>query len=137
MAIRVWTSSEEVWGIVSIFAVIVFACFWQKNLAKLNSSAFIYPTIFTLFYLASFAFAPPLVRAILAMTALTFTLSSWRFGKTFHLGIYILLLLSLPVMASMNFFLGFPLRVVIGEAVEFLLKLQGLDVWREGVCLQN
>ena len=135
MAIRVWTSGEEVWGIVSIFAVIFFAFFWQKNLAKINSSAFIYPTIFTLFYLAGFAFAPPLVRAILAMTALTFTLSSWRFGQTFHLGIYVLLLLSLPVMASMNFFLGFPLRVVIGEAVEFLLKLQGLDVWREGVCL--
>jgi hypothetical protein len=28
-----------------------------------------------------------------------------------------------------------PLRVIVGVATAFLLQMQGLDVWREGVCL--
>jgi hypothetical protein len=69
------------------------------------------------------------------MTALTFTLSVWCFGKTFYVGLWSLLLLSLPSVASLEFFLGYPLRVLVGEATAFLLQMQGLDVWREGVCL--
>jgi exosortase/archaeosortase family protein len=41
----------------------------------------------------------------------------------------------LPVAASLQFFLGYPLRVKVGAATAFLLQMQGLDVWREGVCL--
>jgi len=71
----------------------------------------------------------------LAMAALTFTLSRWRFGKIFHAGLFAMLILSLPLIASLQFFLGYPLRVLVGAATARLLRLQGLDVWREGVCL--
>lgn len=136
-ALRVWSSDEEIWGLPALAAVIFFCFFGRRGKSEdLPQSAFVYTTIFVLLYAAGFTFgAPPLVRAIAAITALTFFLSRWRFGKTFHAGIFALLTLSLPLMASLNFFLGYPLRLLVGEAVEFLLRLQGLNVWREGVGL--
>ena len=147
LGLRVWTSAEERWGLLALAAAIFFAFFWTKaepagerKTAELNLSFFsldfLGVVFFTLIYAASFAFAaPPLVRAILAMTALTFMLSRWRFGETFNVGLYGLLLLALPSVASLQFYLGYPLRVVVGKATAWLLQMQGLDVWREGVCL--
>lgn len=145
LALRVWTSAEERWGFLALAAAIFFAFFWtkaefiseRKNLELQFSGSynFLWTALLTMLYAAGFAFAPPLARAILAMTAITFLLSRWRFGKTFHFGLYGLLLLSLPSVASLQFFLGYPLRVVVGKATVWLLQMQGLDVWREGVCL--
>lgn len=133
---RVWSSDEEIWGIFAIAAAVFFCFFRSENVSvKLSTFSLYSSAIFTILYAASFAYAPPLARSALAMTALTLTLSGWRFNRKFHAGIFTLLLLGLPVMASFNFFLGYPLRVIVGEAVEFLLKLQGLEVWREGVGL--
>lgn len=147
LALRVWTSTEERWSFAALAAAIFFTFFWSKTESVAESAAeakaslpfsgcgFAYSIFFTFLYAASFAFAPSFPRAILAMTALTFTLSVRHFGKTFHVGLWSLLLLSLPAVASLEFFLGYPLRVVVGKATAFLLQMQGLDVWREGVCL--
>ena len=148
LALRVWASAEERWSFLALAAAVFFAFFWtqvklvsdesnldQANFTSLNCG-FLSSIFFTLFYALSFAFAvPPLARAVLAMTAIGFTLSGWRFGKIFHFGLFGLLILSLPSVASLQFFLGYPLRVLVGKATARLLQLQGLDVWREGVCL--
>ncbi len=134
--IRFGTSSEEVWGIAALVAAVFFAFFRQsKSSEEVKPFAYFAAAVSLALYAVSFAFAPPLVRGILAVVSLTFLLSGWRFGRKFHVGIFVLLLLGLPLVASLNFYLGFPLRVLVGEAVEFLLKMQGLDVFREGVGL--
>ncbi len=137
LALRYALFGEDVWGIISLGCIIGFSIFWQSKQAKVQtkSSAFFLAAFFLLTYAASFVIAPPLLRAVLAMISLTFFLSGWRYGTLFHTGIFALLLLSLPLMASLNFFIGFPLRVIVGEAVKYLLQLQGLEVIREGVCL--
>jgi exosortase/archaeosortase family protein len=56
-------------------------------------------------------------------------------GKPFHPGICGLLLLSLPLISSIQFFLGYPMRVVVGEAGALLLQLSGFAVIREGTML--
>lgn len=139
LTIRVWTSGDEIWSLLALVCA-VFFCFVNSNKNEKQENAALvavsFSALFTLIYAATFAFdVPPLVRAILAITALTFTLSLWRFGKVFHFGIYALLLLSLPLVASLNFFLGYPMRLVVGRSAEFLLRLQGLDVVQEGVSL--
>jgi exosortase/archaeosortase family protein len=143
---RVWTSGEERWGLAALAAAIFVAFIWRdpsddKTQPDINPSSwlfnisFAFSVLFTLLYAAGFSFTFPLPRAILAMTALTFTLSRWRFGQVFHVGLWSLLVLSLPLVASLQFYLGYPLRVVVGQATTYLLRLQGLDIWREGVCL--
>lgn len=141
LTFRVWTSGDEIWSLLAL-ACGGFFCLTAGfgEIEKEKNPIFYglsFAALFTIFYVLSFAFdAPPLIRAVLAITALTFTLSVWRCGKTFHFGIYALLLLSLPLVASLNFFLGYPMRLVVGKSAEFLLRLQGLDVVREGVSLK-
>lgn len=133
---RFGTSGDEFWGIFALLAAAFFSIFGNREQTKeIKPSALIFSSVCLLLYAFSLASAPSLVRGILAMTALTFTLSGWRFGRTFHFGLFTLLLLGLPLIASLNFYLGYPLRLIVGEAVEFLLRMQGLDVFREGVCL--
>lgn len=131
--LRLSTSNDEFYGVLSLLAVIG-VCFLNKNAQpKLNSLYF--STALIVIYAVTYAFLPPLLRAVIAVTSLTFFLSGWRFGKIFHFGIWSLFLLSLPIVASLQFYLGFPLRVIVGEATVFLLKLNGLSIFREGVCL--
>ena len=130
--LRLSTSSEEIYGLFALFAIGIF-CFLSKT--ETRNFSFVLPIILVFFYLITFPFLPPLLRAVIAVTSLTATLSCWRFGKIFHFGIWSLFLLSLPIIASLQFYLGYPLRVVIGNATAFLLKINGFEVWREGVCL--
>lgn len=81
-------------------------------------------------YAALFPFIPPLVRALAFIFALTLVSGIWR-----KPGIVLLLILSLPLAASLDFFFGYPLRLLTSIAAENLLGLAGLEVAREGVLL--
>jgi exosortase len=86
-------------------------------------------------YAAAYAFVSPLVRGVLAMAAIGSMVSSLWYGKRIELSVCGLLLISLPVMASLNFYLGYPLRVVAGTFTEFLLQANGIAATREGALL--
>jgi len=131
--LRLSSSQDEIYGVIALFAIagLSFTTHKQSN----SDYGLIIATLLILFFAISYPFLPPLIRAVIAVTAFTLLICSWRFGQVFHFGIWSLFLLSLPIVASMQFYLGFPLRVMIGEAIVFLLKLNGLAVVREGVCL--
>jgi exosortase len=93
------------------------------------------PTVLVLIYAASYFFAPPLVRGMLAMLALGTACSVLWYGRRVDVPICGLLLIALPVMASMNFYLGYPLRVVAGTISETLLQMNGIAATREGALL--
>ena len=131
--LRLTTSGDEMFGILALIAIIFFS-FKEKNESR-SFNFLLISTALILCYAITYTFVPPLIRAFIAVTGLTFFLSGWRFGKTFHFGIWSLFLLSLPIVASMQFYLGYPMRVVIGEATEFILRLNGFQIFREGVCL--
>lgn len=78
-------------------------------------------------YAVSFPFVPPLAHALIAMSALGAACGS--------LSITGLLLLAVPLVPTLNFYLGYPLRVVVGEASSILLRLNGFAVVREGATL--
>ena len=131
--LRLSTSNDETYGILAIVAIIALCFKKRAETSAVSNVNFIIVT--TLIYAVSFPFLPPLLRTVVAVTSLTFAISGWFFGKKFHFGIWSLFLLSLPIVASLQFYLGFPMRILIGEATAILLKLNGLVVFREGVCL--
>jgi exosortase/archaeosortase family protein len=136
IAARFLGSGDVPWELIPLIAVVFFSDNSRsKEVHRLSSSALVAAAIFLAAYVGSILVAPPLVRAILAVISVTFIVSPWRFGSRFHLGVFGLLLLSLPLIDSLNFFLGYPMRVIVGEAVAYLLNLQGLDVYREGAIL--
>ncbi len=135
LAARFAASGEAIWEILPLLSVFFFSWAARPKKLPVSSVAIIAAAFFLVVYAATFTVAPPLIRAFFAITSITFIISSWRFGKVFHSGIFILFLMSLPLTDSLDFFLGYPMRAVVGEAVAFLLNLQGLDVYRDGVCL--
>ncbi|HRE82749.1 MAG TPA: archaeosortase/exosortase family protein [Opitutaceae bacterium] len=75
---------------------------------------------------------PPLLRGL--VWALSVAVLTWGGGGSWgRLGLWIL---ALPVTASLQFYAGYPLRVVAAEASRFLLSCFGVMTQREGVVLQ-
>jgi len=84
-----------------------------------------------LLYAFSFASVYPMIRAGLVVAALGVLL--WHTRAS--LALTLLLGLSLPVSATLQFFLGYPLRLVVAEASHRLLAVPGWPVSRVGTAL--
>lgn len=75
----------------------------------------------------------PLVLGLVAVATLGFSVSL-PCGKA---GLVALLVLSLPLVGSLDFYAGYPLRMVAAEIAVRLLQLGGLEVTRAGVMLMD
>ncbi len=73
--------------------------------------------------------APPLVRALLALATLGVTVAP----SAAHFGLFVL---AAPAIGSLDFYLGYPLRVVTGSIAAFMLRASGLSVVRDGTLLR-
>jgi exosortase len=131
---RVGDSAEDVWGLLALAAAVFFA--WKgKGGGARGGRRLLLPAALVVVYAAAYPFAMPLVRAALALTALGCTLSLWRFGRPFQPGLLGLLYLSLPVIPSLQFYGGYPLRAAVAWGASLLLRLGGFAVVQEGACL--
>jgi len=73
----------------------------------------------------------PLVAGLLAVAVVAVSVEMPR-GKA---GVIALLVLSLPLVASLDFFAGYPLRLAAAELSRGLLWIVGIEVERNGVLL--
>ena len=88
-----------------------------------------------LYLLCTVIAAPTAVRAALAVGALASFASASRMGRRCDLALLALCLLALPVAATLQFYVGFPLRLLAGELSAVLLRMNGVAVVREGAML--
>ena len=151
---RLADGGDAPWGLLSLITAVVFVILEARNgtAAGTNSTQgislisavtgrsgwpinLIWSAGLTLLYAASYVWLPPLARACLTVTALTATVSVCFLHRRFHAGIWGLLLLSLPIMESLQFFAGYPLRTVVTMLAAALLSLSGLAVAPQGAAL--
>ncbi|MBP8146356.1 MAG: exosortase Q [Inhella sp.] len=78
---------------------------------------------------------PPLAAAMLAALALAFALAAWLPEDAPRSPYAGLVLLSLPLIASLQFYAGYPLRVITAEASAWILRTGGLEAVRSGVSM--
>jgi exosortase/archaeosortase family protein len=78
---------------------------------------------------------PPLALSVLAALALGCAFAAFRAADAPWWPVAGLLLLALPLLASLQFYAGWPLRVVTAEASLWLLRLGGIDALRHGTTL--
>jgi len=79
--------------------------------------------------------APALLAAVLAALAFAAALAAFAPAATPVLPLAGLATLALPVVSSLQFYAGYPLRVVTAEASRGLLGLAGFDASREGSAM--
>lgn len=131
---RITAPWEEPWGIVPLLAAVAFLL-WRKPPGEQPAPSLLPAGILLGIYLLGYPFLPPLPRAALAVTAIGTLLASWRLGTVLHAGTAGLLLLSLPIVPALQFYLGFPLRAVTAWLASSLLRMNGFAVRPEGTCL--
>ena len=127
-------SWDQPWGLLAFIAALVVLLTSKKPLPHAERSLFL-PALFIVVYIATYFVLPPLGRATIAFTALALTLSSLRLGKSFHPGLFGLFYLSLPTIPTLQFFGGYPIRVVVAQLTAPILRLGGFAVIPEGTCL--
>jgi len=80
------------------------------------------------------AWAPPFILAMIALAVIGLCLARVRNYQP-TAGDWALLLLSLPVVASLNFYFGYPLRMLACWLASVMLNLGGLAVFTEGAAI--
>ena len=86
-------------------------------------------------YAASHVFLPPIVRAALAISATLYCFHLAAFRERPPIAFWGLVALALPVLPSLQFTLGYPMRVVSAALTVGLLQTHGLTVARQGTFL--
>jgi exosortase/archaeosortase family protein len=86
-------------------------------------------------YALSFGVLPPIGRAALAITATLYCLYHAVFRQRPPLAFWGLVALALPVLPSLQFMLGYPMRIVSAAMTVGLLRAQGLMIERQGTFL--
>jgi exosortase/archaeosortase family protein len=132
---RVVSSTDGRWGALAALSAVAFLL-WRKGATReTKARLLLLPALLLLLYAVSYPFFPPLLRAAAAFTCLGCTLGALRMGRRFHAGLAGLLYLSLPVTESLQFYGGYPLRVLVASVAAMVLQLGGFLVVREGTCL--
>jgi hypothetical protein len=80
-------------------------------------------------------FAPPLVAALLAALALAAHVAAWRPAGVAVAPLAGLVLLAVPLVASLQFYVGHPLRVVTASFSAWLLQVLGIAAERSGTAM--
>jgi exosortase/archaeosortase family protein len=134
-AARLADGSDEPWGLVALALLGAFVGRERESFAQSPRPALLLAAGVLLLASAT-APVPALARAVLAVGALVAVLGAVRRNGQPLAALAGLALLSLPLLASLQFYAGYPLRVVTAEATRGLLAIGGLEVVRAGTALE-
>jgi exosortase/archaeosortase family protein len=129
-AMRMTDRSDEPWGLLALATAVVIA---GRNGVRLpnEEKPFVWPTVLLSIYVVTFRLSTSLPRAMLVIGAFALLLFRGR-SMVANGG---LLALSLPVIATAQFYCGYPLRILAAEASVATLRALHFVVTREGSML--
>ena len=135
MTRRLTDGSDEPWGIVALVTVLALVARDRRHLALPSRYALLASGLLGLGAALALPVVPPIFAAALAMLALAAFLAS-AVPQRPAAALTTLLLLALPIVASLQFYLGYPLRALTAHAAAPLLQLFDIDAVAAGASLQ-
>jgi exosortase len=132
---RLDDGSDEPWALAALLAAVVLS--WPRDGFKWNprDPLLLAAAAGTLLYAVLAPFAPPLLRALAAAAALGCSWISVSGSRARWPAILCLLALSVPVIASLQFYAGYPMRTVTASGATWLLNLFGVEATRTGTSM--
>lgn len=133
-ALRMQDPSDAPAGLLALAAVVICVTRDLREWRKGNRirGGLKWPTLLMGLYAVTYHSLPPLLRAMIAFTALGATLTAFAGRPKGRWGLYGLIILALPLQASLQFYLGYPLRVMAGTLSMGMLRMSGFAVGLEG-----
>ena len=132
---RVVDGSDEPYGILALVAALVIVFAKSAKRRELSASVLLLITGASVFYALAAERLPLLLQGIICVLCLTVLISQLFFDRKLHLGLLGLLVLSLPLIASLQFFMGFPLRFITAKLSAEIISCIGFPVHAEGTLL--
>jgi exosortase len=128
--------SNDLWGLLAAAtAIVVLVKAKPQSTLQLRFPLALPALLMTLYIAATCLGVLISMRAVLAFLTLAALASAWRLDKRIDLPLIALCMLALPLAATLQFYLGYPLRVLAGILSVALLHLNGIEVIREGTLL--
>ncbi|MGZ9031338.1 MAG: archaeosortase/exosortase family protein [Burkholderiaceae bacterium] len=134
MARRTVDGSDEPWGILALLTALVLLARDRAELAVPTRSALVASALLAVMAAVASLTLPDLAAAVLAMLALGLFLA-YALPRRPATPLAALLLLALPVIASLQFYLGYPLRALTAHASTLLLAIVGIDTSADGAAI--
>lgn len=128
--LRLNDGSDEPMGLAALATAGWFL--WQsRDRIGIDRSSLLAATFGLIGYGIAFPWLSPLPRAVVALVVIALAFRLVKAGP----GICLLLMLSLPVIATAQFYLGWPLRWITAVGSEALLQLGFSELSREGTVI--
>lgn len=131
---RLTDGSDEPWGLLALATVLALLLRARRELALPARPALLASGGLAVLAAAATYVVPPLPAAALAMLALGVFVTA-ALPQRPAAPLLSLLLLALPVIASLQFYLGYPLRLATAHAVAPLLAIGGIEARAAGAAL--
>jgi exosortase/archaeosortase family protein len=133
---RIWAAPEEAAALVLTVAFFGMLAVLRGPGPRLpRPMPLVAVAILLAAYAASLAVMPPIMRAALAVAATLFCFHVAVLGERPPIAFWGLVALALPVLPSLQFTLGYPMRIVSAALAVAVLQAQGLAVARQGTFL--
>jgi len=135
-AARLTDGSDEPWGLAALAAGV--ACSWPRDrrFRFVSTDPLVgAAACLTAAYVVLLFTAPPIVRAIAALAAIGCLWVSLANARERAPVVIALFVLSLPLIASLQFYVGYPLRAMTAEGATRLLNAVGFDIARSGTAM--
>ncbi|MGC3986590.1 MAG: exosortase Q [Pseudorhodoferax sp.] len=135
MARRLADGADDPLGLLALAALATLAGLHRKALRASPALGWLAAaTVLTLAATLTRGALPPLLASLLAVLALAATLLALLPHQVAATPVLLLAVLALPLLSSLQFYAGYPLRVLAAEASRWLLA-PFFTVWREGSTL--
>lgn len=131
--LRLGDSEEVVTSVVALGAALFLAAIGTSSKAPRRDLRF--PTAALLLYAGTFPFLPPLGRAALYALVLASLLPALGLPRRRAAWVAGLLLLAVPVVPTLQFYGGYPLRALVAQVSSGLLRAGGIEVTAAGASL--
>jgi exosortase/archaeosortase family protein len=134
---RIAYSLEEGIGLFAIFTLIIFySVRWIIQCQSIFKFSLWPIALLLIVYSFSFLFSfPSMIQAAIAFLTLLIMIYWGAFGQHPPLSFWMLIMTSLPVIPSLQFYLGYPARLLSASLTVPLLQLNGISVQRHGTYL--
>ena len=134
---RMADGSDEPWGVLALVTGLLITLLrGNKNVQHIAAFKLtLISTLSVVLYILIYPYAPPLLRGGIALLVLSGSLSRCFFARPLQPGLLGLLLLSLPVIASLQFYGGYPMRLLTAHLSAEIISSIGYPVKASGTSL--
>lgn len=127
--------SDDPWGIVALLTLVALVYIDKDKLRVPQASALSATALCMMTATAMWGWLPPIIATAVALMGISILIVNLLPANRKLMPLLTLAILSLPLVASLNFYLGYPLRWFCAQSTSVMLSLLGTETTPTGASL--